>query len=832
MNAVLDARIDSLIGKLDLSQKVRLVTGATFSSTYSEPAIGLRAVVLSDGPSGVRGVVWDDGDPSACLPSPTAIAASWDTELAGRIGRLLAAEAIRKGVDVVLAPTVNLHRSPLGGRHFECWSEDPWLTGAMAGELVRGLQDCGVAATAKHYVANDAETERFDVDIRVDERTLREVYLAPFEHLVRHARVWMVMAAYNSVNGVTMTEHDFLTAPLRTEWGFDGAVVSDWRATRTTVAAGRAGLDLAMPGPGGPWGLALEEAVRAGAVDEFDVDAKVRNLLRLAARVGALADVEVADGAGVPSADVPSARVAAEVRHAAAEGMVLLRNEGAFLPLQPAALRRVAVIGELAAHPRIQGGGSAQVRPPRLTTPLTGLQAALGSDVEVDHVDGYHLADELHEVPSSLLNAPGGAPPVTVRWFRDDGTLLFEEARGSSRLIRFGSEVPADAVTVTMSAELVPDHAGTWDVGFVGAGVSTFSLDGQVLSEGEFLPDPDGPGARVLTPPSQHHLLSLEAGQPVRLLLRHEVSGLGVSLAFGVRSPRLSPEEELDAGGEGARRGDVAVVVVGTIELVERDGYDRSDLRLPGNQDDVVRRVAAENPRTVVVVNSGAPVELPWRDDVSAIVLGWFGGQEMGNAVADVLLGAVEPGGRLPTTWPDRLASTPVSDTTPKDGRLDYTEGLHIGYRAWLRDGAEPAYPFGFGLGYTTWELLDVGVPTEAEADGDGAAAAAAAAVTVNVRNTGQRPGKHVIQIYLARPSSTVERPVRWLAGFAAVRAAAGETATAEIALPRRAFEHWDTEHRRWAAEPGRFDILVGFSATDIQHTTSVDVREHAWADT
>src|SRR4051794_19778909 len=299
------------VAALTLKQKVRLLTGADFWSLYPEPAAGLRRLVVSDGPAGVRGETWDERDTSANVPSPTALAATWDEALVERLGGLLAAECRRKGVDVLLAPTVNLHRTPYGGRHFECLSEDPLLTGRIGAALVRGLQDAGVAATVKHFVANDSETERFTLDARVDERTLRELYLAPFEHIVREARPWAVMAAYNGVNGHTMTESPLLRDVLKDEWGFDGVVMSDWYAARTTEAAGNGALDLAMPGPAGPWGDALVAAVRDGRVSEAAIDDKVLRLLRLAGRVGALDGVAPAADPAEPWAD---ADVAAELR--------------------------------------------------------------------------------------------------------------------------------------------------------------------------------------------------------------------------------------------------------------------------------------------------------------------------------------------------------------------------------------------------------------------------------------------------------------------------------------------------------------------------------------
>jgi beta-glucosidase len=409
-NEEAEAVLRERLASLSLEQKVRLLTGADFWSLWPEPAIGLRRLVLSDGPAGVRGELWDERDPSANVPSPTALAASWDEARVERLGRLLAAEARRKGVDVLLAPTVNLHRAPYGGRHFECFSEDPLLTARIGVAYARGLQAGGVAACVKHFVANDSETDRFTVDVRVDERALRERYLAPFEPIVREAGVWAVMAAYNSVNGTTATEHPMLAEVLKDEWGFDGVVMSDWYAARSTEPAANAGLDLVMPGPGGPWGDRLVAAVRSGRVPEAAVDDKALRLLRLAARVGALEGI---DPAVPPAEPWPDAKVAAELREGAAAGFVLLRNaevDGApLLPLEPQALRRVAVLGPNAEVARTLGGGSATVFPPYTASPLQGLKAALGPAVQVDHGRGARSTDRLPVAPWPCSAAPTAA---------------------------------------------------------------------------------------------------------------------------------------------------------------------------------------------------------------------------------------------------------------------------------------------------------------------------------------------------------------------------------------------------------------------------------------
>jgi beta-glucosidase len=792
--------LDRLVGKLGLDQKVRLLTGAAHSRLHAEPAVGLGAMTMSDGPAGVRGPGWNDGSPSACLPCPTAVAASWDLDLVAGMGRLLAAEAVRKGVHVVLAPTVNLQRSPIAGRHFECLSEDPFLTGKIGAALVRALQEHGVAATVKHYVANDSETERFSADVRLDERTLREVYLAPFEEITTTATPWLVMAAYNGVNGTTMTEHPLLDDPLRVEWGFDGVVVSDWRAARSLGAA-EAGLDLTMPGPDGPWGEALRRAVEAGEIAESTVDEKVRNLLRLGARVGALESVAVTHASVEPSSSTEDLWVAA------VEGTVLLHDDGGVLPLS--GVRRVAVIGELARHPRIQGGGSAEVRPAQVTSPLDGIRAALPTDVEVTYTAGSHLAGETHPLPLSGY--------VLVRWLSDDGHELSTEIRDTADLVRLGSEVPQDAREVELSTRMTPDVSGRWELGFHGAGHIRFVVGGRTVHDAEVRPAHDGPGADILTPPVRTFFGSLTAGEPVEILLRQRIPFSGVALKIGGRRPHGTPEEELAAAREAARAADVAIVVVGTSARIESEGFDRADLALPSGQDDLVRAVAEANPNTVVVVNAGAPVLLPWRHDVAAVLVTWFGGQEVGTALAGVLTGAVEPGGRLPMTWPDTTEDVPVLDTRPVDDLLIYDEGIHVGHRAWLRAGVEPAYPFGHGLGYTTWELAEIRpvAPVQGE---DGTT------VTAIVRNTGDRPGKQVVQVYLARPDSAVERPVRWLAGFTVLRADPGETVEVAVPIGLSTFRNWDAATGAWATEPGTFDVLVGFSATAIHGTTKVEV--------
>lgn len=793
----MEDHIEKLLATLDLDGKLRLISGASLFRMAGDPALGLAEMPVSDGPSGVRGENWDERDPSVSLPSGTAIAATWDPALLTEIGALIAAEARRKDVYAVLGPTMNLHRSPLGGRHFECFSEDPLLTAEMADAYVRAVQAHGVSACPKHYVANDSETDRFTVDVRVDDRALRELYLYPFERTVE-AGAWMIMDAYNAVNGTTMTENPLLDEPLKGTWGFDGVVVSDWTAVRTTESAAQ-GTDLCMPGPPHLWGEPLAAAVRAGEIAESAVDDKVRRILRFAERVGAL------DGTPQPTPVFSDEQAQDLVRRVAAQAMVLVRNDGA-LPLAPATT--VALLGPSAGEPRFLGGGSATVIPGHTTTPVEGLTGRL----PLTYTAGVHLSEDLIPAPLAIMTDPETSEPgLSARYLKDD-TVLGTQHRTTSRLVLLGEPLAAQSNTVEMRTRLRADMAGDWQIGFGGVGHIRLDIDGETVLDENVALDSGDPAAALLNPPQRQVTRTLAVGDEVDVRLvtsiEEAMPGLGIILGatLGIRRPQRDDDEEFAAAVELARAAEVAVVVVGTTEQIESEGVDRTSLRLPGRQDELVAAVAAVNPRTVVVVNSGAPVEMPWRDDVAAVLLAWFPGQEFGAALADVLTGTAEPGGRLPTTWPKTMADVPVLNTTPVDGVLDYTEGIHLGYRAWLRAGTEPAYPFGHGLGYTTWSTEDLVVD--------------ARTVSITVTNTGDREGKQVVQAYLSRPDSAVDRPVRWLAGFTAVTLAPGESRTVSITLPDRAFQHWGPGG--WETEPGEFTVRVGTSVAELPHTASL----------
>ncbi|MFD0691196.1 glycoside hydrolase family 3 protein [Actinomadura fibrosa] len=741
--------------KLTLEEKVNLLTGADFWTLHPVPKIGLARLVLSDGPSGIRGTSWDERRTSLLFPCPTALAATWDPALAERTGRLHGAQARDRGVHVQLAPTVNLHRTPLGGRHFENYSEDPLLTARVAAAFVAGVQSAGVAATVKHFVGNDSETARMSYDARIGDAALGELYLRPFEEAVK-AGAWAVMAAYNGVNGAPMTENrPLLTGVLKERWGFDGVVMSDWTAVRSTEASANAGTDLEMPGlPSSRWRGRLVEAVRDGRVAEELIDDKVLRLLRLAARVGALEGAPEPPRATTP----PDARD--RLRDLAVRGAVLLRNEGGALPLN--APGRVALIGPNAVRFSAQGGGSAHVNPEHVVSPVEGLRRALGDGTELTVRSGVYPHLRLAPLPIALATDPEtGERGVRLDFLDANGSLLASEHREAAFFILLDG-VPEGTAHLVVRAEMTPEEDGTHT--FAVAGVGDFELRVADAREAVTLSLGGGdPVEAIMRPPEHRVEVELAAGRAVPVELRHTVTPgrFGLALGIGYSAPRLPEDEELAAAVAEARAADAAVVVVGTNDDVESEGFDRASLALPGRQDELVSAVAAANPRTIVVVNAGAPVLMPWRDEVAAVLWAWLPGQQGGDAIADVLTGAAEPGGRLPTTFPateDGVLS-PVPD---ENGVLAYSEGTAIGYRHY--PPSDVAYPFGHGLGYTDWEYSSLTV-----ADG---------VAEVTVRNTGGRAGREVVQCY----ASSEDAPIR-LAGFAVAEAGPGEQVTVRVPL-------------------------------------------------
>ncbi|MEV6808405.1 glycoside hydrolase family 3 C-terminal domain-containing protein [Streptomyces sp. NPDC051129] len=832
----------ALVAALDLESKVRLLTGASLWALPAEPRLGLHPVVASDGPQGVRGTGEVPGQTGLLAPAPSAVGATWDPAVAERLGRLFAAEAHRKGVDVVLAPAVNLQRTPVAGRHFEYLSEDPLLTGTLGAALVRGLQEAGVAACLKHFVANDSETGRTRYRARIDARTLREVYLAPFEQILAQAGPWSVMGAYSGVDdgieSAPMLEHRrLLRDVLKGEWSYDGVVISDWAATRSTAASANAGLDLVMPGPDGPWGARLVDAVRRGEVDEAVVDDKVLRLMRLAARVGRLTrpwapGEERPPLPGRPVPPPPGEEDFAVLRDTAARATVLLRNEGGLLPLDARRLTSVALIGPNAVQPYLQGGGSAYVPAVRTVTFEEGLRAALPGHVGLTVHRGGSSRRRAPFIDPSRTSSPDlAAAGVRAEYLDAAGVPLGTEVRRTGDWGGFGS-FPPGTHRVVLRTRITLAEPGTHLLEFGCSGRFRVELDGETVHSGQH-----DRGVELILESSHSHPETHRHPVSVGTEPRHldltmdlcvvDADGYGRFVTAQLRHlpPGPSAAEEITEAVAAARRADVAVVVVGTNEETESEGWDRPDLRLTPQQDELVRAVAAAQPRTVVVVNAGAPVLLPWAAEVPSLLWAWLPGQEAGHALADVLLGRAEPAGRLPWTLPARAEDVPVPDAVPVDGIVDYTDGLHIGYRGHDRAGTTPAFPFGHGLGWTRWSYDRAeALRTLVRADDASPAGADGPALAVTLTNTGPRAGREVVQVYAEAPDDGIDRPVRALAGFTCVSVPAGGTATAAVTVPLRAFQVWDEQTAGWRARTGRHRLRIGRSSRDLRLELDVEV--------
>jgi beta-glucosidase len=816
--------VEDAVGELDLESKVRLLTGCDSWHLYELPAIGLRSLAVSDGPVGIRGT-GATRVTALLFPSPSALAATWDPELAASLGRLFAAEARRHGADVVLAPQINIQRTPYAGRHFECFSEDPLLTGDIAGALIASIQEHGVGACAKHFVLNDSERDRTRYLARTDERSLREVYLAPFERAVREAGVWSVMAAYNRADaeGVAapLTEHGpLLLRLLKQEWGFDGVVVSDWLAANSTVEAAMGGLDLVMPGPGGPWEERLLAAVRDGRVPVDVIDDKVARILLLARRTGRLGGAERPERVPVSEPEPGAAREF--LRALAARSTVVLRRGPDAFPVDPAAVRSVALIGPNAAAPLVLGGGSSAVNPAHVVSAVEGFRAALpGAEVTLARGGDARTHLPPVDLPALGRDPEGGPGPVRVTHLAADGTRLSTAARPN--WTGWERSVPDEVDTVEVDTVLRLDLPGEYRVELGTVGRFEFWVDGRLVASDD---TPAGPevflDSSVNSPPGRGTTLHVAAPREVRVRARLTVipgDGLGrvVRGELRMRTPDSNPEDEIAEAVALAARADLVVVVVGTNSDVESEGWDRPDLALPGRQNELVERVLAVAPDAVVAVNAGAPVVLPWLSAARTVLWTWFPGQECGDALADVVLGRREPAGRLPWTLPGDERDVPVGRPLPDDDLLlEYPEGIHVGYRGWLRAGTSPAASFGHGLGWTDWRYDSVEEPV-VTGDGD-------MLVRLDVTNVGDRPGTEVVQCYLAPADAAdaatePERPGRWLAGSAVVGAEPGATVTATVTLRRRAFEVWDPARRGWVVPRQDLLLHLGRSVEDLRLT-------------
>jgi len=810
-------RADQLLAAMTLEEKVSILSGEDFWSVPAVERLGIGKLRVTDGPNGARGGgSLIGGVKSASFPVGIALGATWNVALVTEIGAALAEEVKSKGAHMLLAPTVNIHRSVTNGRNFECYSEDPVLTAELATGYIKGLQGQGIGATIKHFAGNESEIERTTISSEIGERALREIYLLPFEWAVKKAGTWGVMSSYNRLNGTYTSEHQWLlTTVLRDEWGYDGIVMSDWFGSHSTAPTVNAGLDLEMPGPPRDRGQKLIEAVKAGAVSEATLDKRARAMLRLMERVGSLDDHRPHEER---AEDRPEHR--ALIRRAGAEAAVLLKNSG-ILPLRGDGT--IAVIGPNAKTAQIMGGGSAQLNAHYRVSPWEGLAAAVG-EARLRHAPGCTN----HRFEPVLRG------PFTVEFFANEtlaGAPAHVGTQEDAQAFWIGRVAEGKVDPLHFSARLrgsfTPERSGEHRVGIYSAGFSRVYVDGRLVADAwsnwtagrTFFEEgcDEVVGTAMLEAGRAHEVVIEFATKPFATLgLAAFACGIGLPLG----------DEAIAEAVLAARNADVAVVCIGRNGEWDTEGSDLPDIELPGRQNELVAAVANANPRTVVVLQTGGPVEMPWIDSVAAVLEAWYPGQEAGNAIADILTGAAEPGGRLPQTFPVRWADNPAHSQDREvypglEGKVRYEEGIFVGYRHYDRHGMTPLFPFGFGLGYTRFALSEL-VVDDSRFESDGAVV-----VSVTATNTGARAGSAVVQLYVRDEEAGAPRPDKELKAFEKLQLAAGEARSVSFLLDARAFAYYREAARHWLVEPGRFTILVGQSSADLPLRAAV-ARETA----
>ena len=806
--APLEKRVEDVLRRMTLEEKIDYLGGYKGFYIRPLPRLGIPAIKMSDGPTGCRCY-----GKAAALPGGICLAATWNRDAAALLGKILGRECRARGVHILLAPGVNIYRGPLCGRNFEYFGEDPYLASRMVVPWIRGVQSQGVLATVKHYAANNQEYDRHRVSSEMDERTLREIYLPAFRAAVTEAHVGCVMNAYNLINGVHCTQDPFLNNQiLKKEWGFDGILMSDWGATYDGIAAALGGLDLEMPSGKHMNRKTLIPAVKSGKVPESLIDDKVRRILRKIISMGFLDRPQ--EMPSIPAYDAESVAAAHSI---AGEGIVLLKNERGALPLERSKVRSIAVLGPM-AHPAVWGGGgSAFTTPFRATSVLEGLTEAAGPGVKVYYDRGIPGLDENKLVKNSAFSHER-KPGLTVRGLKVEcfGNVLLQGdpiVKKETRRIDFDFKkrplkgVPRENFSLRFTGWITPEKTGTYLLMLRSDdGARAFLGDKLVLD------DWSDHASKVITA-----RVDLQAGKdyPVRIEYYQKAGEAVLRFGWGL----VSPEGEFPAARL-AKSCDAAVVCVGFGPTVEREGRDRP-FALPGGQEDLIRAVAAANPRTVVVLFSGGNASMEgWIDKVQALVEAWYPGQEGGRALAEILLGDLNPSGRLPASFAKKWEENPSHDWYhAKDGKCVYKEGIFMGYRGFDKLGVEPRFPFGFGLSYTTFAISDLAFSTREIGIDD------TLTVSVKVKNTGARAGAQVVQLYLRDIQASVPRPLKELKGFQKVFLAPGETKAVSFRLGRREMEFFHPALRKWVVEPGKFQVLVGASSRNLPLSGEFEVR-------
>ena len=799
----LETRLSDLMSRLTPDEKISLLGGTGFT-TQPIPRLGIPAMVMADAGQGVRGGPDSTLGPATAFPSGIAMASTWNPALVGQLAGAIGVEAQNKGtgVQMMLGPAVNIHRSPLGGRNGEYFSEDPFLSARLAVDYIMGMQATGTVACIKHFSVNNQETDRFGINAVVSERALREIYWPAFEAGVKEGGVWTVMSSYNRLNGPhTSASSYLLTDVLKKGWGFGGMVTSDWGGVHAVARTIEAGNDLEMPNGEFLSPQHVKAELERGTITPDEIDQNVRRTMRTVLRSG------VVDGAKAPNHSLVNSQAHRDIAlKAAQEGIVLLKNQGDLLPLDAKKIRSVALIGPATKEFQVGAGGSPNVTPLHAVGPLEGLKTRLGAGVTIRSSLG---GDTGNSLPPAVLNAPqSGGPGFKAEYFSN------KELQGPPVISRTDAEIdlqtrPAGITTNQWSARwttiLTPRKSGTTTF-YLRAddGCRLFLDDKPIINHWQ--------DSAATTSIAQ---AQLTAGQKYELRVEYYQGGGDMVAKFGWTEPGVGPYDE---AVDMARQSDVAIVVV-TTRGTEGEGSDRPSMDLPGNQNELIRRVAAANKKTIVVLNNGAPVTMPWLQSVPGLVETWFPGQEGGTALAQILCGDVNPSGHLPTTLAARREDYPDYGNFPgANGQVRYDEGIYVGYRAFDKRGVAPLFPFGYGLSYTTFRIDNLKLSSPTLATGGTLTA------KVRVTNTGKRAGAQVVQLYVRDTNPKIDKPIRELKGFAKVMLQPGQSQTVSLALKPRDFAYCDVKTRGWRTDAGNYEIGAGGSSRDLTQKTTVRV--------
>ena len=790
----IDKRVDDLLQRMTLKEKIELLGGNEFS-TKPIPRLGIPKLRMSDGALGVRR--WG---PSTDFPCGTDLAATWDTTLISKVGRAIGQELRAKGGDILLGPNVNIARIPLGGRTFEAYGEDPFLTSRMAVSYIEGLQSEGVAATVKHFDANNQEYERMFVNEKISKLALNEIYLPAFKAAVEQAHVLCVMAAYNKVNGQYCTQNRYLLEKkLLHDWGFKGLIMSDWGAVHSAIPVANGGLDLEMP-----TGRYLNEgtllpAIKSGKIKIESINDKVRRILWVMFKLGLFEHPRTPNPALINTPE--DRRIAYQ---AAVEGIVLLKNDRHVLPLDIHRLKSIAVIGPNAAIARPSGGGSAAITPIYTVSPLEALRAKLGAAVKINFAQGVELAgDSFPLIPSFFYLPDRDRHGLEAEYFGNDtlgGKPAFTTIDSAINFNWAGNSpapgVSGDFFSVRWLGRFKAPASGNYVFNLTSDDGSRMFINGKLVI------DNWGPHS----PAERSYKMHLRKGEFYNLRVEYFQGTGGSLVVMGMKEPE---SEMIAHATEVAKRSDVALLFVGTSSYYEREGQDRNSLGLPADQDALIKAVSRANKNTIVVVISGAPVQMNhWIGDVPGLLQAWFGGDESGSAIADVLLGKYDPSGRLPITFPVKWSDCSAYGSYKRHDSLSvYSDGVFVGYRWFDKHNIKPLFPFGYGLTYTKFLYSDLKIQPMA----------GKFFVTFSIKNSGPVAGVAVPQLYAHDPHPAADVPVKELKRFDRISLKPGQTSKVTFIVDENTFAHYNPREGKWITKPGRYNVLIGSSSRDIK---------------